>query len=71
MINSAIFDPQPSLENHINHIDKTSYYHLKSITRLRRLLSQQEAEFLIHAFITTRLDYYNLLLASLPEYSLL
>lgn len=45
------------------------YYHLRSITRLRWLLSQQEAEPLIHAFIT-RLDHYNLWLASLPECSL-
>lgn len=68
---SAIFDPQLSFESHIGHIDKTSYYNLGSITRLRRLLSQQDTELLIHAFITTRLNYYNLFLASLPECTLL
>lgn len=68
---SAIFDLRLSFESHISHIDKTSYYHLGSITRLRLLLSQQDAELLIHAFITTRLNYYNLFLASLPECTLL
>lgn len=68
---SAIFDPQLSFESDVSHIDKTSYYHLGSITRLRQLLSQQDAELLIHAFITTRLNYYNLFLASLPECTLL
>ena len=71
MTDSSRFWPQLSLKSHINHIDKTSYYHLRSIIRLRRLLSQKDRESLIHAFATTSQEYHTLLLASLPEYSLL
>lgn len=66
-INFSHFDPQLSFESYINHIDETSCYHLRRTIRLGWLLSQQDAEPSIHAFMTTRLDYYNLLLASLPE----
>ncbi len=42
---------------------KLIFFHLKNISKLRPLLSMLNAEILIHAFMTSRLDYSNALLS--------
>ncbi len=42
---------------------KLNFFHLKNISKLRPMLSMSNAEMLIHAFMTSRLDYCNALLA--------
>ncbi len=41
---------------------KSEYYHLKNIARIRCFVSSQDLEKLVHAFITSRVDYCNGLL---------
>ncbi len=43
------------------HVCKTAFFHLKNISKLRRMLSMSNAEMLINAFMTSRLDYCNAL----------
>lgn len=38
-------------------VSKTAFYHLKNIEKLRNLMSEQNLEKLMHAFITSRVDY--------------
>uniref|UniRef100_A0A3B4T3X5 Reverse transcriptase domain-containing protein n=1 Tax=Seriola dumerili TaxID=41447 RepID=A0A3B4T3X5_SERDU len=54
-----IMDSNLNFRSHINHITKSSFYHLKNISKLRSFLSKPDSEKLIHAFITSRLDYCN------------
>ncbi len=46
---------------------KSAYYHLKNIASIRCFVSSQDLEKLVHTFITSRVDYCNGLLTSLPK----
>ena len=55
------------LEQHINHICKVAFCHRRNLSRIRNCLSLKDTETLVHAFITTKLDNSNSLLAELPQ----
>ena len=38
---------------------QSAYYHLKNVSRIRELMSQQDLEKRVRAFIFSRLDYCN------------
>ena len=63
----VIYDTSMSMENHIMAICKAAFYHLRNISRIRKYLSSQTAEMLVHAFASSRLDYCNSLLYGLPK----
>ncbi len=46
---------------------KSAYYHPKNFARIRCFVCSQDLEKLVHAFITSRVDYYNGLLIGLPK----
>ena len=56
-----------TMVDNINAICRSAYYHLKNISAIRHLLSEEAAEKLIHAFVTSRLDSGNSLLFGVPE----
>ncbi len=58
----VILDSNLSFENHISNVTKTTFFHLRNIAKLRNMLSVSDAEKLVHAFMTSRLDYCNALL---------
>ena len=62
-----ILDSTLSYQSHIKSITKSAFYHLKNISRLRPSLSDSVAEMLIHAFVTSRLDYCNGVLFGIPS----
>ncbi len=57
-----LFDSNLSFESHVSSIFKTAFLHLKKIY-LNYNLSMSNAETLIQAFMTSRLDYCNALLS--------
>jgi len=62
----VIFDSHVNLEKHVLNTCKMAFYHLRNIARIRKHLSQDDAETLIHAFISSKLDFCNALLHGLP-----
>ncbi len=59
---AVLFDSNLSFDCYVSRICKTAFFHLKNISKLRPMLSMSNAEILIHAFMTSRLDYCNALL---------
>ena len=64
---SVIFDSHVNLEKHVMNTCKTAFYHLRNIAKIRNCLSQDNAETLVHAFISSKLDFCNALLHDLPQ----
>ena len=62
----VIFDESLSFLQHIKACRKTSFYTLKNLSHLRSYFNRSNFETLIHAFITSKLDYCNSLFTSLP-----
>ena len=60
------FDETFSMATHITKTCSASFYHLHNIRRIRKYLSIEAAETLVHAFVTSRVDYCNSLLYGLP-----
>ena len=63
----AWFDNKLSMSTHVTKICNAAFYHLHNIRRIKKYLSRDSLLTLIHAFITSRLDYCNGLLNGLPN----
>ena len=61
------FDSTLSMVPHINNICKSSFYHLRNISRIRKYISVKTTETLVHAFISSKLDHCNSVLFGLPK----
>jgi len=63
-----ILDPELNLDAHVKRTTSTCFYQLRQLKTIRRSLSRDAAEMLVHAFVTSRLDYCNSLLAGASKY---
>ncbi len=53
----VILETDLSFSSHVKAVTKSAYYHLKNIARIRCFVSSQDLEKLVHAFITSRVEY--------------
>ena len=63
----CIFDQRLSMEGHINNIVSGCMLQLRQLRSVRRSLSDQAATLLVHAFVTSRLDYCNTILYGVSD----
>ena len=63
----VIFDECITLDAYINNICRRAHFNLRNIGRIRMLLSFETTSQLIHALITTTLNYCNGILFNLPK----
>ncbi len=62
----VILDSNLSFEKYISNVTKTAFFHLRNIGKLRNMSTVSDPEKLVHAFMTSRLDYCNALLGGCP-----
>ncbi len=66
----AGFDCDMSMKYHVQKVCTSGYYHLRNVSRIKRCLTHDALEKLIHALVSSRLDYCNTLLVGIPDYSM-
>jgi len=64
------FDSQLSMKAHISRVARSCFYQLRRLRPIRRQLGQKIAARLVSAFVLSRLDYCNAVLAELPSSTL-
>ncbi len=57
------------IDNNLNN-PRFLFVHLRNIAKLQNMLTVSDAEKLVHAFMTSRLDYCNALLGGCPASSI-
>ena len=51
------FDPELSFVTHKKNTSRVTFFHLRKIAKIRKMLSVHDAEKLVHAFVTSRLVF--------------
>ena len=64
------FDAKLTMATHITRTCNSASYYLYNLRRIRKYLSKENTKTLVHAFITSRIDYCNSLLYGVPEYQI-
>ena len=64
----VIMDNCFCMEQHVKKICSEPNYHLTNISKILKYLTQDSAQIIIHAFISSKLDYCNSLLYGIPKY---
>ena len=60
------FDEHTSMVTHINKLCKAASFHLYNMRRIRKYITSETIQSLVHAIIMGRLDYCNSLLFNTP-----
>ena len=63
----VVFDKKMSMKKQVGLTTSKAFYHLRRISQVRKLFNKSITETLVNTFITSRLDYCNSLLCSLPN----
>ena len=63
----VMLDSALTMRPHVNKIVKSCYYQIRSLSKIRKYLTEDSAKSLTHAFVTSRLDGMNSLLYKVPD----
>ena len=63
----VIMDSHLPREMHVTTVCKSGFYYLRKISKIRKYLSSESAKTIVHALVTSRLDFGNSLLYGLPN----
>lgn len=66
----AWFDSKLTMAQHITKTCNSATYYVYNLRRIRKYLRQDDIKTLVHALVTSRLDYCNSLLYGIPQYQL-
>jgi len=61
------FDINLNMKQHINNVCRQCYFQLRQLRVIRKTLPQSVVKTLLHAFVSSRLDYCNSLFYGLPN----
>jgi len=59
-----------NMYEHVASVCRAAYYHLKNIHCLKAFITQEALVTVVHAFVASRIDYYNCLLYGISDYNI-
>ena len=63
----VLFDSNMTMNDFVQKTCQSMYFHLRSISNIRKILSDKTVAIIIHAFVISRLDYCNSLLYNMSS----
>jgi hypothetical protein len=63
----VLYDQHMNMDQQVTAICKATNFHLRNIGRIRKYLTKEATETVIHSLVTSRLDNNNALLVGLPD----
>ena len=63
----VLFDSMLTFDSQVQKVTSSSYSNLRKISSFRNCMSKSNLESLVHAFISSQLDYCNILYVNLPK----
>jgi len=66
----VIFYQSINMFEHVTSVCRAAYYHLQNIHRLKEFMTQETLVTVLHAFVTSRIDYCNSLLYGISDYNI-
>jgi len=66
----VIFDQCINMYEHVTSVCRTVYYHLKNTHCLKAFLTKEALVTVVHAFVTSHIDYCNSLLYVISDYNI-
>ena len=66
----SYFDKNSTMAMHVTKTCSAAFFHIQNIRQIRKFLSHKATETLIHAFLTSKVDYCNSLLWGYPAYQI-
>ena len=64
----AWFDSHMTMNSHIGEVCSKAFRSLYNIRQIRKFLSEETTNILVHSFVVSHIDYCNSLLYGLPQY---
>ena len=64
----VLFDEFLLFIPHVSSTCKAAFFHIRNISKIRKFLTEDTTKIIIHAFVTSKLDYCNSLLYGQPRY---
>ena len=66
----VVLDDSMSMVLYITAVCKSAFFPLRNINKIRKVLTTETTKTLLHAFVTSKIDYCNSLLYGAPKYLL-
>ena len=67
----VMFNDVMNHEHQVQNTCKVAFFHIPNLSKIRKCLTQEDTQTLVHAFVTSKLDNCNSLLAELAKYLLI
>ena len=66
----VMFNDVTNHEHQVQNICKVAFFQIRNLSKIRKCLTQKDTERLVHAFVTSKLNNCNSMLAKVPQYLL-